>query len=181
VLPDLAQRRVDVFDHDALHLESRQELADHGDRVARDELHPEPRTRSAGIVLLVDRDRLIEVHRADRDPADETVEALDAMDLVDQDERDVRQSESPAGPSGRAAVRGRRWSQARPKEALARGREPDLAEDPVVPAQALRWIDHGAPDPFTGRIDRRRESHRDQRLRCPLAREHGVFVARAQW
>jgi hypothetical protein len=121
---------------------------------------------------------LLEMHRADREAAEEAVVALGAMGLLEQDERNPGPSEPPArradrlGPARRAPRRIVRssWA-ARSTSRGADARRSDLAEDPVVPERSLGGVDEGAPDPLARCIDRRREGHRDQFVRIPLGGE----------
>ena len=156
---DLAKRGVDVFEHDALHVASLDELADHGHLVARRELHSESCVRPRSVVFRVffreERQRLIEMHRADRDSADDPFESILFDPVVLQDLRDPGEGESPANASGRSP------SSRSARFALATSRRDD-AEDAFIPDLSFSGIGQRAPDILGACPDPRREGNGDQ-------------------
>ena len=159
MLLNLAERRIDIFDHDFLDIESLNDFTDDGDLVARHELHAEASSRAAFVVFSMKSEHLVEEHRANRDSTDESFVALGLADYILHDERNSAESESPLRFS-RDGVRGFLGRSASRGFASFRGSgrsagERDFAEDPLVPNDSFGGIGQSAPDSVDWRTDRR--------------------------
>ena len=159
MLLNLTERGVDIFDHDFLDVESLNDLSDHSDLVAGYEFHSKPRARSAFIVLSMQGERLIKMHRADRDPADQALVGIRSPDHILHDEWNTAKPESPSGFLGKGVrglggFRSLRISRGTRRVVLSAGQR-DFAKDPLVPDESFGGIRQGAPNPVDWRTDRR--------------------------
>ena len=105
VFLNLTQSDVDVFDHDLLYVEARDELADHGNRITCDELHCQPGMGTRFVVLREESQGLVELHRADRDVTDEAFVSLGTNEAILHNEWNVAESEAPVHAVWRVGIR----------------------------------------------------------------------------